>query len=337
MSLRWRIIAFAIAISVLPVVALGLGLRNYTIEQAHSEYDGQLASSVDTAQRRVSERRERERRAVERLCNDDIVVDRLLLDLQAGRFGPAEHDNLVARLPGVMRSMDLAALSLLDGQAGAQYGRVLASGHFAGRAGADDSALARAVETQGEGWFVERMRVRDHGQTGEVLAVLTGCVVERGGARVIAVGGQLLDASFVHALAADAPPLRIALTDASGALPEGISDSGGRRDIFTFAGLDGQPAARLVAAIDDGPLQARVSALERLLIWTIGAALLAAILLGLLLGVAITRPLRERGSGRACRAWRYAIDDHRSLGRGSRSRAASVQSHDREAATLRRA
>jgi signal transduction histidine kinase len=293
MSLRWRITAVAVLVAVLPTAALGLLLRNLTIESAHAEHAQRLSTTAESAARRVDERRNRERRALARLCEGDFLIDRLLLDLQAGRFGPFEQDELVQRVTPLMRSMGLAALVIGDGRRGERFGRVFAAGHFPGRAGATDADLLRAAEEAGERWFVQRLHVRNEGQTEEVQALITGCTAERGEARVVAVGGQVLDAQFVEALAGDVPPVHLVLTGADGVVPADFPARGARQEVYVFEDLAGRPAARLVAVVDDGPLQARIAEIDRRLVGTLAVALGVALLLGFTLALTITRPLRE--------------------------------------------
>ncbi|MGE0789989.1 MAG: ATP-binding protein [Sandaracinaceae bacterium] len=293
MSLRWRITVAVVLVAMLPSGVLGYLLRELTLEQTRSEYQQRLEATTDSARRRVSERRHRERRALARLCEGDFLVDRLLLDLQVDRFGPIEQGELVEQLPNVMRSLGLAALLVVDGRGAGHYGRVFAAGHFPGRADADESELAHAIERAGDRWLVRSIPTRADGATHDMDALLTGCVAEQGEARVIVVGGQVLDDSFVDTLAADVPPVHLLLTDAEGRVPEGQAFGGGRRDVHTFEGIDGQPAARLIAVVDDGPLQRRIEQLDRRLLVTMATALVGAVLLGLLLAMGITGPLRE--------------------------------------------
>lgn len=283
MSLRWRIVIVAIIVATLPTAILGWVLRDLTIEQTRLESEQRLTVTAESAAERVAERSRRERQAVARLCEGDLLVDRLLLDLQSTQPDPLERATLAPRAPHLMRSMGLGALLLLDGSAG-RYGRVLAAGHRPG--GGREAELARAVEGAGERWFVRRL----DGQAEEAL--VTGCVLERGGARLIAVGGHALDEDFVRSLAADVPPVELVLTDAEGALPAGVF-SGGRREVAVFDDVDGRSAARLFAVADDGPLNARLAELDRRLAYAIGIALGVAVPLGLLLAFSIVRPLHQ--------------------------------------------
>ncbi len=293
MSLRWRILAAVMFVAVVPTAVLAAVLRSQTEQQARSEYHEGLLAVAGAAGRGVDERSDRDRRAVQRLCEGDFLVDRLLLDLEADRFGPSEQDELVERAPQLMRSMGLVALVLLDGRRGPTYGRVLAAGHFPGRAGASEAELAREVEEAGERWFVRSLRARREGETHDVTALLTGCVAEHGNARVIALGGHVLDEDYVGSLAADVPPVQLVLAGADGAIPAGVASGGGTEPVHVFEDLRGRPAARLVAVIDDGPLQARLEEMDHRVLLVLAAALVFALILGAGLAVTITRPLRE--------------------------------------------
>jgi len=293
MSLRIRTILVAVVVAMLPAGVLGFVLKANTLQEARADYDQRLGGIAASAQARVRERRERERRAVARLCDGEWIVERLMGDLEAQRFGPIEQGELVERLPSLMRSMGLAGLMLLDGRRGTRYGKVFAAGHFPGHAGASETQLAEAVEQAGERWFVRDLHVREDGATHETRALLTGCVVERGDARVIAVGGQTLGDGFVESLAANVPPVRLVLTDADGRLPPNLASGGGRTEVHVFEDLEREPAARLIAVIDDTRLRRRLEALDRQTMITLAGALLGGVLLGLLLAMSITRPLRE--------------------------------------------
>lgn len=292
MTLRWRIVIVALCTAVVPTGILGLHLRADTVEQAEQEFVQRLAATEAMAAQRVHERSEREKRAVARLCEGDFIVDRLLLDLEARRFGPTEQDELVERLPPLMRSMDLVALMLID--AGPEhFGRVLAAGHFPGRAGAQEPELARAVERAGNRAFVRRLHVRRDGETHAVQALLTGCTAARGTQRVVAVGGQLLDDDYVRSLGADVEPVRLLLTPPDGEIPPEVPSGGGRREVVVFEDLDGRPAARLIAVADDGPLEARIAEIHRKLFGGVALGAAFAVLLGLVLWFSIVRRLRE--------------------------------------------
>ncbi len=294
MSLRVKIIVIAVLVAVLPAGVLGWLLRESTLDDARAEHIERLGGITRAAQQRVQERQNRERRAMARLCDGEFLVERLLTDLEAQQFGPVEQGELVERLPALMRSMGLAGLMILDGRRGARYGRVFAAGHFPGHADATEAQLARAVEDAGERWFVRPMRVREEGETREVPhAILTGCVAERGDARVIAVGGQVLDDHFVASLAADVPPVRLALVGPDRALPDALAAATQPTDVYTFEDLEGHDAQVLVAVVDETRLEERLERISRQTYWILGVALAGGVLLGLFLSMTFTKPLQE--------------------------------------------
>ncbi|MEQ8894962.1 MAG: ATP-binding protein [Sandaracinaceae bacterium] len=293
MSLRWRLIAFTLVVGTAPAGVLGYLFRERTLEDARVQQAERLDAITESARRRVLERRSAERRAIARLCEGDFVVDRLMLDLQADRFGPLEQDELVQRLPNLMRSMGLESLMLIDGRPGRPSGRVFAAGHFPGRAGADEGATARAVEEAGERWFVRDLHVRREGETHPTQSILTGCVAREGEARVIAVGGHVLDQDYVASLGADVPPVQLFLTDAEGTLPEGVGHGGPREDVHVFEDLRGQPAAMVVASVDDRALQQRLRELDQQLLYGLAIMVIVAFVLGLVIAFFMVRPLVE--------------------------------------------
>lgn len=298
MSLRWRFSFALVLAAVLPAAALGLFLRCSTLEEARQEHEERLSIITSSARNRLREDRERERRALARLCDGEFLVERLLADLEAQQFGPVEQGELVERVPALMRSMGLAGLMLLDGRRGSRYGRVFAAGQFPGHAGATEALLADAVEHAGEQWFVRDLRMREEGQTREDPALVTGCVAERGDARVIAVGAQLLNDRLVASLAADVRPVRVVLTGPGRALPAELAGMPSET-VGTFDDLERQPVYLLIAAIDESGLEARLAQIDRSMILALSVALAIALFAGLLLSLPITRPLEELESAAA--------------------------------------
>ncbi len=298
MSLRWRFGLALVLAAVIPAAVLGLFLRYTTLAEARAEHQQRLVAIRDSAVRRLDERRGRERTALARLCDGEFLVERLLADLEAQRFGPTEQGELVERVPALMRSMGLAGLMLLDGRRGSRYGRVFAAGHFPGHAGATEVQLADAIEHAGAEWFVRDLRMRVEGETSEVPALVTGCVAERGDARVIAVGAQVLNEAFVASLAADVSPVYVVLTGPDRVLPSRFAEMPSE-EVGTFDDLERRPVRVLVAAIDETNLRERLARFDRSMVLTLGVALVAALLAGLLLSLAITRPLEELESAAA--------------------------------------
>ncbi len=286
MRLRNQILLIVALLAVVPGAIMGYVAFAQLRDSAEEQYDRQLDASVRAAQRRVRERAEHDRRAVDRLCEPDFVVDRLLLDLAADRFGPARQNDLVEELPAVMGSLGLDVLTLVD----ARDGRVLAAAHYPGRAGAVDRELVADAERAGEAPFVREVRARTQGETREAQAFLSACVAERDGVRVLVAGGRFLD-SVARDLATDAGSVRMVLTGPDGALPPDAPSGREPRDVQRFTHADGSPAALLRAAVDDRDLVERQRELTRTFLWIGAAALAASLLIGVALSLSVTRPL----------------------------------------------
>lgn len=285
LSLRARfLIAFAISTS-LPMGAVSLWARHVVVERTEAEHARRLDASVDAAKRRVAERGDEEARAVRRLCERDFIVDRLLLDLATGRFGPERQEELVAFVPALARSLGLDTLEILDATSGASA-RVLASAHYPGRAGGSDENLLRAVETAG-GSFVRKVTVRERGESREEIALLWSCGVGRGDARVRVVGGRLLRPDYGSTILGDVSPVRLHLADGGEPVPRNA------KEIHAFHDDEHRVAMRLFAIIDERPLRDQLAELDRGFAIAFAIALSLALLLGTFLALRTTRPLLE--------------------------------------------
>ena len=288
MSLRVKFFVVVLLAAIIPMGVVGSLAHEQIRTRTEEQYARRLDTAVTTAQRRVAERRDHDLRAVTRLCEPDFVVDRLLLDLAAERFGPAQQDDLVQQLPGVMSSLDLDALELID----SRDGRVLAAAHYPGRAGAVDATLVRAAREAGAEPFVHDVRIREAGETRQERAYLSGCFVERDRVEVLVIGGTAL-ASLAEGLAPDAESVHVVLAGASGDLPEGVPSGREPRVVHRFPGANGSTAATLVAAIDDSGLVEQLLELRRQFAIGGAIALGIALLLSTLLAMSFTRPLAE--------------------------------------------
>lgn len=284
-SLRARfLLAFAVS-TVVPLAAVSIWARSAIVSRTEAEYARRLEASAAAAARRVQEREAEETRALRRLCERDFVVDRLLLDLATGRFGPERQEELVAFLPALARSLSLDTLEFVDDGAMAP-GLVLASAHHPGRSGASDAALLQAADAA-EGSFVRKVTVRESGTSREEVALLRSCVATRGHARVRIVGGRFLRTNYGGDLLGDVRPVRILLLEGKPSIP-----SVGR-EIHTFSDAEGRTAARLAAIIDEAPLREQLAELDRGVSIALAIALPCALLLGAILALRTTRPLRE--------------------------------------------
>lgn len=288
MKLRHKVFLWMLVAGVVPIGAVG-ALAHQTLRgRTQDQYARQLDAAVAAAQRRVRERGEQDRRAVDRLCEPDFLVDRVLLDLAADRFGPARQNDLVQELPSVMDSLNLDVLSLVDGR----DGRVLAAGHYPGRAGAVDRELLEDGRRAGEAPFVRDVRSRQGGETREGAAWLRGCFAQRDDVRVLVVGGRYLE-TVVADLATDLESVRMVLTGPDGVLPADVPSGREPRDVGRFERADGTPAARLRAAVDDSALQEQLEEQSVQLAIGAGIAFAIALLLSGVLSISVTRPLAQ--------------------------------------------
>lgn len=322
-GLRIRLLLGALLAALAPLVLVGFFARKSVVDRTRETYARRLDVAVSSVERRVEERTRGDARAIGRLCERDFVVDRLMLDLAADRFGPARQDELVALLPPLMRSLDLDALELVD-EREASRGVVLASGHYSGRAGARDDALRGAAERAGDAPFVRTVRVREGGEARDERALLSSCVADRGAVKVRIVGGRFLDASYLEGLAPGTDDVQILLTDAGGPLPTETRAGGGQRVVKTFADDRGEPAFAIVAVLDDSALQKQVGELDRGLAIAAGLAVLLALFIGLGSGLWLSRPLAE------------LEDATRRVGAGDLDATVTVRSGARSAARSRR-
>lgn len=303
-SLRTRL-AFALVVAaLLPMSALGLLAQQVIVEHTREAHERQLEGRADSARRRLRERAEADRSTLARLCGHDLVIDGLLVDLAAGRYGQATEARMERLLPPLMASLGFEVLVVLDSGAPPGRGRVLGSGHDPERAGARDLALLASLErTRGEP-FVAKTRVLGAGGAPEELPmVLGGCTIARDGAEVSVVAGRTLESYVSDIGSAAADPVRVALTGPDGALPDSVPQGGGTREVATLAGPEGEPVARVVAALDDRELDAQLAALRTRNLAVGAAAVVLALSLAGLLAIRMTRPLStlERAAQRVGR------------------------------------
>jgi len=295
MSLRLRVLLLMLFAALAPLALYAAWSVAEVRRVAEEENAARLDAAQITAEQRVDERIDDQRRLVERLCERDFTVDRVLLDLAAGRFDGRVQGDLVAQLPNLARSLDLDVLELVElpaGEAAPDAGRVLAASHFAGRAGGSPGALAASARASDGRAFVEEVRVRQDGGARNARALLHACVAARDGAQVLVVGGRLLEERFVGALLGDVRPVRLVVAPPGAGPPPGVSSEAARREVYVFVDAAANPIARLLAVVDPGPLERQLDELQQgFLFYGVLPATGVAVVLGLLLGVWVTRPL----------------------------------------------
>ncbi len=285
MNLRLRLFLLFLVAAFVPLGAFGYVVQSGLVEQLEEDHRRQLETRASSARRRIDEMRAADRRAVDALCEHDLVIDRVLLDLATDRFDPAAEQNLVALLPPMMRGRRFDTLHLVDARSGADRGRVLGAGHHPEQVGMRAPELLDALTRAQDRAFVQNVRVVDPSGTHEERTWLAGCMVQRDGAAIAVLGGRFLRDDLAQTLLGDISPVSLGL--------EAVLDDAGAETIATFDDASGDPVVALVATIDDAPLRAGVDAMrERSLLIALGA-LAAALLMALLVTWSLTRPLRE--------------------------------------------
>ena len=290
MSFRLRLTLLFLLAALGPFAALGAVVRTSLVQELEADHVRRLDTRVASAQRRLAELETGDRRAVDALCEHDLVVDQVLLDLAAGRFGPAAEQRLVTLLPPLMRGRRFDTLHLLDARSGARRGRVLGAGHYPALVGGADPGLLDALGRAGDAPFVTTLRLRAGGASRDAQVRVTGCTIARDGAAVAVLAGRRLEDSFASDLLGDVSPVHFALA-VPGAEPA-LPGSGKPVEVGRLRDASGHVALALVANIDDAPLQRELAALERRGFAIGAAALLLALLFAVAVAYGVARSLR---------------------------------------------
>ncbi|MFK8002665.1 MAG: ATP-binding protein [Polyangiales bacterium] len=285
MSLRARLIVFFLIAAFVPLGALGLVVRTSLIKGLEEDHVRRLATRVASAQRVLAERAEEDRQATEALCQHEPVVDRVLLQIAANRFGPSEEQALVRLLPALMHGRGFDTLHLL--QVSGERGRVLGAGHYPGESGALKVDLLNALTAHEEQLFVHDVRIQGEDGPADHQVLLSGCIEQRDGATLAVLTGRRLDDAVSEDLLGDVSPVHFALVHGDES-PE-LLGSGAPTEVHRFADSN----IRLLANIDDAPLQGEIASLKLRSLYVAGAALALALLMAVLLTWTLTRPLEE--------------------------------------------
>lgn len=288
MSLRLRLVLLFLVAAFVPFGALGLVVRDTFVHDLVEDHRRRLDSRTESLRRRLDETLEADARAVRALCTHDPFVDRVVLDLATDRFDPSREQQLVAALPSLMRGRRFDTLHLLDARGGPERGRVLGAGHYADQAGARVPELVDALARSRDAAWLETVRVRDDEGPHDERVLLVGCTVTRDGAAVAVLGGRRATSDLLG-LQSDDESLRFALLAPGEELPPTTGEP--PRVVRAFESAEGPH--RLVAVLDDAPLQADLARLREQTLFVAGVALLVALGFALLVGWMFSRPLRE--------------------------------------------
>ncbi len=292
-SLRSRVLFVVTLAALIPVTTVGLWARHNLRERAEREHARLLAATVASTRREIDERNRALQVAIDNLCQRDGMGDTAAMHLATGAFEARGRRELEERVPALVRGLALDSLEVLDGSN--EAGAIVGSSHSARLGTQDGALLLDAMRAHGE-TFVRTAPGRSDARGRDGRALLASCAAERTGARVVVVGGRLLD-PIVRELALNSAPAIVALAGPDGELsPDQFPDGaprGARSEVHTFARADGTPEAKLIALVDDRTFQGQLDELDRGFLLAGGLGLLFAIACGIFLGIRMSRPLAE--------------------------------------------
>lgn len=278
-------LSLVLALAAILPLAGSAAITTHLLRQRFREDLQARAGRLEGAAARAYERTGQELRAALARLAAQPLIDEILVDLAQGQLGAETERQALERMPGLMRAAGLQVLTVVDDR-----GRVVAAGHLPGLAGRQ-----RAVPEAGARPTLARARVRRKGDTPELLTLEVTERVERYGARVHLVGGQLLEREFLERLLpGDDAQLR--LVDRGGrelaTAPDGGVPAPAAPSRIPLLGQGPRPEAYLELSLSELPLRRQ----NRFVTMTTGAAagagVLFALLLAALLAGRITRPLR---------------------------------------------
>ena len=294
MRLRTRLVLVIAAASVLPTLAAtGVG-RELIERRSRQQFERLLRDGKTEVLARFRELREETVRVVERLADpDDHFVGPILVALAGGALDGEDHRRRALAAGRVMRERGLQVLTVFDAD-----GDILASGHFPGRLGDRDGALARAAArrcTEGAVLAWERALEDDKPTTWLTLQVWRR-VSSPLGASAVVVGGRRLGPTFTRGLHLRGATVA-RLQDARGRHLAGPTsrEPYDRYPTRTVPLTDpsGKTVATVSLAVPDDELRRTLSLVNRAAAAVGLCGLLLALLLGALAARRITRPVQD--------------------------------------------
>jgi two-component system, NtrC family, nitrogen regulation sensor histidine kinase NtrY len=278
-GLRTRLMAACTLAALVPMIITGLWARSVLVEVAEEAHARRVASVVVSARGRLAHRLREDAQALRQACARDAGLRAAGEALGGGdararaRFG-AE----AAALRELLR-MDTVEVRVVraEGHAG---GSVLgASPAPLGNGGPDPDLVATALAA-------EAPFVLPGAGDGGTRVLVHACPWERGETQLAVLGTRTLDEEFVRALLGDITPIRLEA-------PNATAPDDGARLVHTFRDAGGAPAVRVVTEPEATQLSTQLARLDQgFAVAGVGAVALA-LLLGALLALATTRPLRE--------------------------------------------
>jgi len=303
--LRFQLVLAFVLATAVPIGVAAVGTRQLVRERYRIEFAERAKRIGERIESRLGTGLQGERDRLWQFCTGDVLVDKLLTDLAAGRE-PDVQEHLRAAMDG--RGLD--TLAIVDPR-----GRVLASGHLSGAVGSVDREtleLSKAPSTEDK-YFLRRVRVRTDEGVRPVLALEHACEARKFGRRVGVVGGVYFS-DVVGELLGEREDARVFVLDETGALlsPGGPPVPGAPSDPTSFPpppswprldipleNPDGAVAATVVVAVPDDALVADIRLLERSLAVALVTGVALALLLALVVARRIAAPLDRLARGAA--------------------------------------
>ncbi|MBI2897524.1 MAG: HAMP domain-containing protein [Deltaproteobacteria bacterium] len=291
MKLRWQLVlAFAFAATV-PIVVAAYGARKLIGDRYRVEFSQRARRIGDEMKARLRTGLRGERDRLRQFCEGDVLVDKLLTDLAAGR-----EPDLQEHIRAAMEGRGLDTLEVVDPR-----GRVLGSGHLPGAVGSIDRetlALSREPDMQ---FVIRDVRVRTNEGVRPVLALEHACQAERLHKKVGVVGGVFFSGVLTGLLIEREDAQVFVLDEAGRVISPGDATfppraSYPRLDI-PLHNPDGSVAATIAVAVPDEALHADVRRLEGQLLLALLSGLALALLLALLIARRIASPLDRLAVG----------------------------------------
>ncbi len=277
-SLLFRVLAIVSTLMVMSIGAVGFIVRDQWRTAENEGFNAQ----VDGARAGIELELTAEQNAVQDLlrpvCKYDQFIDKVLVDVQAGRLDAGRRLALSQQVPQEMKALRLDELVLVTSK-----GEVLGAGHDPGLVGQTFPLLASQLLSSDTAF--PRLRVQGKTTAGPSPAALLGrCVHEAGGASIGLIGARHLSAMLERLGKAYGVRVQLADSATSSAPQDEI-----RREVV----VGQEPALRVHIARSRQPLDRALEALDRKIYAAGGITLLVAFLAAVVLARSITRPLSE--------------------------------------------
>jgi signal transduction histidine kinase len=257
---------------------VGLLVRNEWRETESESFRQQVEGARSGIQIELSAEQNAVHDILRPLCEHDAFVDRALVDLEAGRLGSGRRLALAQLVPDEMKALRLDELVLVTGT-----GEVLGAGHDPSLVGVRSKQFAKLL-SDSDTTFA-RVRAPSKNTDATIPAALTGrCVRASGNTRIGLIGARHL----THLLdrMGKAYAVRLAIEGSPNAVP--------RDDEITMrVVVDERDGLQLVVAKSRNDLDKRLRQLDRVLLMTGGATLVAAILLAVVFARSLATPLAD--------------------------------------------